>query len=132
MRLDDVMEETFFSISTNRVRSALTILGIVVGIASVIIMVAIGQGAQASITSSISAAGSNLIQVLPGFGSGQGAGRGARGQALTLTIADAQAIAQQVQLPATEFLAARLVGQRLCEDHGVGPTHIHIPRCDNI
>ena len=57
MRLDDVIEETAFSVSSNKVRSALTILGIVVGIASVIVMVAIGQGAQASITNSIQSGG---------------------------------------------------------------------------
>jgi putative ABC transport system permease protein len=93
VRLDDVIEETAFSVSSNKVRSALTILGIVVGIASVIVMVAIGQGAQASITSSIESAGSNLIMVMPGFGGGGGAGaRGARGAALSLTVADAEAI----------------------------------------
>ena len=96
MRLVDVVEETAFSISSNKVRSALTILGIVVGIASVIVMVAIGQGAQASITNSIASAGSNLVQVMPGFSQGGGAVRGARGGALTLTIADAEAIAAQV------------------------------------
>ena len=92
MRLDDVIEETAFSVSSNRVRSALTILGIVVGIASVIVMVAIGQGAQASITNSISQAGSNLIMVMPGFGAGGGAVRGARGGGTTLTEQDAAAI----------------------------------------
>jgi putative ABC transport system permease protein len=97
MRLDDVAEETAFSVSSNKVRSALTILGIVVGIASVIVMVAIGQGAQASITSSIAQAGSNLIMVMPGFGAGAGAGvRGARGGALSLTESDAQAVQTQV------------------------------------
>jgi putative ABC transport system permease protein len=98
MRLDDIIEETAFSVTSNKVRSALTILGIVVGIASVIVMVAIGQGAQASITSSIESAGSNLIMVMPGFGGGGGAGaRGARGAALSLTTADAEAIASSVQ-----------------------------------
>ena len=92
MRLDDVIEETAFSVSSNRVRSALTILGIVVGIASVIVMVAIGQGAQASITNSISQAGSNLIMVMPGFGAAGGAVRGARGGGTTLTEEDASAI----------------------------------------
>ena len=97
MRLDDVVEETAFSVSSNRVRSALTILGIVVGIASVIVMVAIGQGAQASITDSISQAGSNLIMVMPGFGGGGGGMvRGARGGASTLTEEDAAAIEAQV------------------------------------
>jgi putative ABC transport system permease protein len=99
MRIDDVVEETAFSVSSNKVRSALTILGIVVGIASVIVMVAIGQGAQASITNSIAQAGSNLIMVMPGFGGGGGGGggvRGARGTALSLTEGDAQAISGQV------------------------------------
>jgi putative ABC transport system permease protein len=96
VRIDDVAEETAFSVSSNKVRSALTILGIVVGIASVIVMVAIGQGAQASITSSIAAAGSNLIMVMPGFGAGGGAVRGARGGALSLTEQDAQAISSEV------------------------------------
>ena len=97
MRLADVAEETAFSVSSNKVRSALTILGIVVGIASVIVMVAIGQGAQASITNSIAQAGSNLVMVMPGFGAGSGAGvRGARGAALTLTEEDAQAVSSQV------------------------------------
>ena len=98
MRLDDVIEETAFSVSSNKVRSALTILGIVVGIASVIVMVAIGQGAQKSITSSIESAGSNLIMVMPGFGGAQGPGaRGSRGAALSLTTADAEAVASEVQ-----------------------------------
>jgi len=96
MRLDDVIEETAFSVSSNKVRSALTILGIVVGIASVIVMVAIGQGAQASITNSIAEAGSNLVMVMPGFGGGGGGVRGARGSALSLTEADAAAISSQV------------------------------------
>jgi putative ABC transport system permease protein len=96
MRFDDVIEETAFSVSSNKVRSALTILGIVVGIASVIVMVAIGQGAQASITNSINQAGSNLVMVQPGFGGGGGAVRGARGSALSLTTQDAAAIQSQV------------------------------------
>ena len=96
MRFDDVIEETAFSVSSNKVRSALTILGIVVGIASVIVMVAIGQGAQASITNSINQAGSNLVMVMPGFGGGGGAVRGARGSALSLTTEDATAIQSQV------------------------------------
>src|SRR5659263_441112 len=49
----DLASETLFSLTSNKVRSVLTILGIVVGIAAVILMVAIGQGAQSSITKSI-------------------------------------------------------------------------------
>jgi len=76
----DLIHETFLSVTNNKVRSSLTILGIVVGIASVILMVSIGQGSQAAITSSIEAAGSNLLIVQPGgrtsgaFGGGGGFG----------------------------------------------------------
>jgi putative ABC transport system permease protein len=62
----DLFHETFLAVTNNKVRSGLTILGIVVGIASVILMVSIGQGSQAAITNSIKAAGSNLLVVQPG------------------------------------------------------------------
>jgi len=94
MRLDDIAEETAFSVTSNKARSALTILGIVVGIASVIVMVSIGQGTKTSITSSIESAGSNLIMVMPGFGGGGGFVRGARGAGTSLTEDDADAIAK--------------------------------------
>ncbi len=71
MRIDDIAEETIFSVTSNKARSALTILGIVVGIASVIVMVSMGQGTKTSITSSIESAGSNLVMVMPGFGGGR-------------------------------------------------------------
>jgi putative ABC transport system permease protein len=89
----DLFHETFLSVTNNKVRSALTILGIVVGISAVILMVSIGQGAQASITSSISSAGANLLTVSSGggrFGGFGGGGRpgGGGGNAITLTQSD--------------------------------------------
>jgi putative ABC transport system permease protein len=92
--LYDLFHETFLSVTNNKVRSALTILGIVVGISAVILMVSIGQGAQASITSSISSAGANLLTVssgggrFGGFGGGGARGGGGGGSAVTLTMAD--------------------------------------------
>jgi len=92
--LYDLFHETFLSVTNNKVRSALTILGIVVGISAVILMVSIGQGAQASITSSISSAGANLLTVssgggrFGGFGGGGARGGGGGGSAVTLTQAD--------------------------------------------
>ena len=65
----------------------LTILGIVIGIGSVITMVAIGQGSSSSITSSIESLGSNLLMVSPGFGRGVGQEvRGGRGSAVVLRV----------------------------------------------
>ena len=72
----DLIHETFLSVTNNKVRSSLTILGIVVGIASVILMVSIGQGSQASITASIQSAGANLLTVSSGGGRFGGFGGG--------------------------------------------------------
>ena len=99
MSIYDLFHETFLSVTNNKVRSGLTILGIVVGISAVILMVSIGQGAQASITSSISSAGANLLTVSPGggrfggFGGGGGRPGGASGNEIKLTEADAAMIA---------------------------------------
>jgi len=92
----DLFSETIRSLSGNKVRSGLTILGIVIGIASVITMVAIGQGAQSSIESSIQSIGSNLIIVRPGAQRSGQVSAGV-GSAETLTLEDANAIKAEIQ-----------------------------------
>ena len=72
MRITDLLSETFSALLANKARSGLTILGIVIGIGSVIAMVSIGQGTQGSITSSIQSLGSNLLTISPGFQRGVG------------------------------------------------------------
>jgi len=95
MKTNDILQETYTALSANRARSGLTILGIVIGIASVIALIAIGQGAQNAVQSSIESIGSNLIEVLPGAARQLGFGAsGGRGTARSLTPADATAIAQ--------------------------------------
>ncbi len=97
MRVNDLFEQTFSSLLANKVRSGLTVLGIVIGIGSVIAMVSIGQGASGTITSSIESLGSNLLMVMPGFARGVGQQVSAgRGGAQTLTLADADAIKENV------------------------------------
>lgn len=83
----------FLGISSNKVRSGLTMLGIVIGIASVIAMLGVGQGSKDSIQASIQSIGSNLLMVQPGAqrGAGQFVSSG-RGSASTLKIEDADAI----------------------------------------
>jgi len=99
MKINDLFEETYAAIVINKVRSILTILGIVIGIGSVIAMVSIGQGAQGSIESSIQSIGSNLVLVTPGFQRGPGSQvSGGRGSAQTLTQEDADAIIKEVML----------------------------------
>ncbi len=58
--------EALDSLTSNKLRSGLTILGIVIGVAAVIAMLAIGRGAQNTITGSISGIGTNLLFVIPG------------------------------------------------------------------
>ncbi|MCL5775226.1 MAG: ABC transporter permease [Patescibacteria group bacterium] len=99
MKISDVLEETYSAITVNKVRSSLTILGIVIGIGSVIAMIAIGQGAQASIQSNIQSIGSNLIIVTPGVQRGPGVVvSGGQGSSQTLVMADVEALRQQVSL----------------------------------
>ena len=98
MKVKDLFHETYTAISSNRVRSGLTILGIVIGIGSVIALVAIGQGAQNSIQSSIQAIGSNLVMVQPGAQKSFGGPSAGRGSSQTLTQADADAITSQINL----------------------------------
>ena len=98
MKTSDLFEETTSALTSNKMRSGLTILGIVIGIASVIAMVAIGTGSQSSIDATIQSIGSNLIMVMPGMQRGAAAGpvSAGRGRRTTLTQADADAIQSQV------------------------------------
>ncbi len=97
MTTKDILQETYSALSSNKVRSGLTMLGIVIGISSVIAMTAIGNGAQSTIEASIQSIGANLITVSPGAprGAGQQVSAG-RGSAKSLTIADADGIAATV------------------------------------
>ena len=79
MMLIDLYQETMSSVLANKVRSSLTILGIIIGIGSVIAMVSVGQGAQKSIESSIQSIGSNLLLVMPGAQRGFGGAPSAGG-----------------------------------------------------
>jgi putative ABC transport system permease protein len=82
------------SILIHKLRSFLTVLGIIIGVSSVIIMVAIGNGAKLEIEKQISSIGSNLIIVLPGATSSGGV-RFGTGTQMTLTIQDAEALKKE-------------------------------------
>ena len=96
MKNVDLLHETYSALSANKARSGLTMLGIIIGIASVIAMTAIGQGAQNSVSSSIESMGANLLMVQPGAARSFGGPAGARGGAKSLTVADASSIESQV------------------------------------
>lgn len=110
MKIKDNLSETYTALSANKVRSGLTMLGIVIGISSVIAMVSIGQGAQGSIQSSIQSIGSNLIMITPGAQRGVGQMvSGGRGAAKTLKQSDADAILKEI--PLVKAVAPELSGR---------------------
>lgn len=84
--------EALLTLQANKARSLLTILGIVIGVAAVIIMISLGQGASRSITTQMQRMGSNLLMVFPGAAGAQV--RGAGGTLNTLKAEDARAIAR--------------------------------------
>jgi putative ABC transport system permease protein len=79
------------SLSANKLRSSLTMLGIIIGVTAVIAMLSIGRGAQAAITAQITSIGTNLLYVRPGAPVQAGV-RAAEGSAATLTMEDGQAL----------------------------------------
>ncbi len=78
----------------NKMRSALTMLGIFIGVAALITMVAVGQGASASVKAQIESLGTNLLIIMPGATTASGV-RGGSGSASTLTVGDAEAIKRE-------------------------------------
>jgi putative ABC transport system permease protein len=96
------LEIAYGALRTNKVRAALTMLGVIIGVAAVIATIAVGAGATARIQQQIASLGSNLIMVLPGSITTSGIRLGS-GIALTLTEDDARAIA--AQCPAVSLVA---------------------------
>ena len=91
MSVADLVRLALERLSRSRLRSALTTLGVVIGVASVVALVAAGQGAGRDVTQRIEGIGTNLLTVNPGR-SGGGPVRGAAGTSGTLTVADATAL----------------------------------------
>jgi putative ABC transport system permease protein len=87
------------AVVSHRLRSALTVLGIMIGITAVILTVGLGEGAQQQVTSQISALGSNLLTVTPGSTTSSSGIRGGFGSASTLTVGDATALTSKVVAP---------------------------------
>ena len=112
MRTSDLIASAGRALRANPLRSALTALGVIIGVSSVVAMVALGSGAQAQVARSIASLGSNLIIVVPGAQQSGGVrfAQGAGGRD-TLTLADVDAIRTQVQDVAAVAPAQRGVAQ---------------------
>jgi putative ABC transport system permease protein len=105
MNFGQAVLEALESLSGNKMRSGLTILGIVIGVGAVIAMLGVGRGAEQTITSSISGIGSNLLFVFSG-----NFGQSRVPNAQPLTLSDAQAMTDQFQAPSVAGVAPVLNG----------------------
>src|SRR5574340_1033986 len=92
-KLIPAMKIAFGALRINKLRSALTMLGIIIGVGAVIAMVAVGSGATERIQQQIASIGSNVIMVIPGSITASGIRLGS-GYAVSLTTDDARAIAR--------------------------------------
>ncbi|MBI4307657.1 MAG: ABC transporter permease [Chloroflexi bacterium] len=95
------------ALSANKLRSGLTVLGIVIGVAAVISLMSIGQGSQAAVAAAVQGIGTNLLFVRPGTQTVGGV-RGGFGTAQTLTLDDAEALADPIAAPAVALVAPEL------------------------
>ncbi len=98
------------ALARNKLRSALTMLGVFIGVAALIAMVAVGQGANAAVRAQIESLGTNLLIVVPGATTNNGV-RAGSGSASTLTVADAEAIKKDDPAVASVSYLDRQVGQ---------------------
>ncbi len=105
-----IIKLAFISLGRNKMRSFLTALGIIIGVTSVVAMVAVGQGAYYSVQENISKMGTNLIMIMPGGGSKRGF-HGPSGTSNTLTAEDAESIARDCPSVAAVSPIVRNSGQ---------------------
>ncbi|MCQ3939050.1 MAG: ABC transporter permease [Chloroflexi bacterium] len=126
MTITQAIIEALESLNGNKMRSGLTVLGIVIGVAAVIAMLAVGNGAQESITGSISSIGTNLLFVFSGSpdgppGSGPGSGRSGNNDR-PLTLGDADAISDPFAAPSVELVAPVIQGSGILAFAGENTT----------
>jgi putative ABC transport system permease protein len=108
MNFLEVLRTAVFALRGNWMRSALTSLGVIIGIAAVIVMVSVGQGTQAEIDKLVSGLGSNRLDISGGSGVGGGGARLAAGSRYTLSVEDADEIRKEI--PEVQYVAASLRG----------------------
>ena len=108
MTLLDILRTAIFALRGNWMRSALTSLGVIIGIAAVIVMVSVGQGTQQEIDKLVSGLGSQRLDISPGAGRGPGGARQSAGSFFTLTEDDVEAIRNEV--PEVQYVAGALRG----------------------
>jgi len=104
MEITEFITESFSTLLLNKVRTGLAMLGVIIGIGSVIALVSLGQASQQSITNQIQALGSNLLTITPG--SQTSGGVRSSGSVTTLTYEDAKAITSSSSITTVSKVSA--------------------------
>lgn len=107
MEFLELVKESLNTLTVNKMRTGLAILGIVIGIGSVIALISLGEGSQKSIENQIQSLGSNLLTISPG-GQSSGAVRTSIGSSTTLTLDDAKAIAATPEITTIKSVSPEL------------------------
>lgn len=108
MNFVDILRTAVFALRGNWMRSALTSLGVIIGIAAVIVMVSVGQGTQREIDKMVSGLGSQRLDIGPSGGRGAGGARMSASSFFTLSEDDAEAIRNEI--PEVQYVAGALRG----------------------
>jgi putative ABC transport system permease protein len=108
MTFSDILRTAIFALRGNWMRSALTSLGVIIGIAAVIVMVSVGQGTQAEIDKLVSGLGSQRLDISPGSNRSQGGVRQSASSYFTLNEGDVEAIRNEI--PEVQYVAGALRG----------------------
>jgi len=108
--LMETLDIAMRSLTANKLRTLLTALGVIIGVAAVVALLAIGRGSQESITSAITANGANLLTVRPGASNQAGGVRGQVGDAQSLTTDDAKALADPQNVPDANLVSPEYGG----------------------
>jgi len=127
-----IVSASLQALARNKLRSALTMLGVFIGVAALITMVAVGDGASAAVKKQLESLGTNMVVVQPGATTAGGVRAGA-GSASTLTVIDAEAILREDPAVQRVSYLARQAGQVVYGDRnwstaiqGVTPSHLDI------
>jgi len=107
MNIIETLRTSIRSILANKMRSSLTVLGIIIGVAAVISLMSIGRGSQSAITANIESLGTNLLFVRSGAATVSGV-RQAQGSMTSLTLDDAEALADPLLAPAVKAVAPQV------------------------
>ena len=108
MKFIDILRTAFYALRGNWMRSALTSLGVIIGIAAVIVMVSVGQGTRQEIDKLVSGLGSQRLDISPGARRGGGGARQASSSFFTLNEGDVDAIREQI--PEVQYISGMLRG----------------------